>query len=170
MADHAKARLKLVGDTTSTDPRYLAFLFDALANGAIEGEDTRLVLSRGFECSLGPAGMRLRDRDDDLYTDGIDNRQNVHNLCAAERIKASDLFVTLTCNQSHHFGVKVIKEYITGPEALENYKQYLNSEFPGCGRLSSQSEEKSNNLSQRLDAIWLFGFGRKLKSFCWSIW
>lgn len=137
MADHAKMRLKSVDSSASTDPRYLSFLFDTLANGAIEGHDTRLVLNRGFESCMGPAGMRLRDKDDDLYTDGIDNRQNVHNLCAAERIRPSTLFVTLTCNQSHHFGVKKIKQYVDSGAAISNYVDYLKKDFPGVGELSA---------------------------------
>jgi hypothetical protein len=73
LSDHAKMRLKSIGNTASTDPRYLTFMFDSIANGAIEGSDTRLVLSRGFEESMGPAGMRMRNKDDNLYSDTIDN-------------------------------------------------------------------------------------------------
>ena len=87
LADHAKVRLKGCASTASTNPAYLSFLFDSLANGALEGTDTRVVLSRGFEESMGPAGMRVRNKDQDLYTDTIDNRQNCHNLCASERDK-----------------------------------------------------------------------------------
>jgi predicted GIY-YIG superfamily endonuclease len=142
MADHAKMRLKSVGNTASTSPDFLAFTFDTLANGAVEGHDTRIVLSRGFESCMGPAGMRLRDQDDDLYSDGIDNRQNVHNLCAAERIRSSDLFVTLTCNQARHFGIKKIKNYVDSGEALENYKKYLRSEFPTHKELSARASKE----------------------------
>ncbi len=142
MADHAKTRLKSIGNSAGNNPQYLSFLFDSLANGAIEGHDTRIVLSRGFESCMGPAGMRLRDKDDDLYTDGIDNRQNVHNLCASEREQPSTLFLTLTCNQSRHFGVRKIKNYIDSGEALENYKAYLKREFPSMRPLSAVAVEE----------------------------
>ena len=124
IASHAKAWLKYPGSAVSTDPRYLSFLFDSLANGAIEGHDTRIVLSRGFECCMGPAGMRLRDKDDDLYTDGIDNRQNVHNLCAAQRYKQDTVFVTLSANQSGLFGLWFLKHYVDSGEALQNYQAF----------------------------------------------
>jgi hypothetical protein len=45
LAAHAKVRLKSVVSSAATDPRYLSFMFDTLANGALEGTDTRIVLS-----------------------------------------------------------------------------------------------------------------------------
>ena len=142
MADHAKTRLKSIGSTNSTDPRYLTFLFDSIANGAIEGQDTRVVLSRGFEESMGPAGMRIRNKDDDLYSDTIDNRQCVHDLCASERDDPADLFVTLTCNQREHFGIRKIKRYIDDGDALINYKKYLKKTFPNEPTLSVKSQKE----------------------------
>ena len=73
VGDHAKICLKGVGNTASADPRCVTFVFDAVANGALEGNDTRVVLSRGFEESMGPAGMRMRNKDDTLHSDAIDN-------------------------------------------------------------------------------------------------
>ena len=142
LADHAKTRLKSIESTASTSPQYLSFLFDSLANAAVEGHDTRIVLNRGFESCMGPAGMRLRGKDDDLYTDGIDNRQNVHNLCSAERVKPTTLFVTMTCNQSRHFGVWPIKHWVDSGRALESYKDYLRTEFPDLNELSTKSSSE----------------------------
>ena len=136
IAEHAKVRLKSVGSTACGDPRYLSFLFDALANGAIEGHDTRVVLSRGFEACMGQAGMRMRNGDDDLYTDTIDNRQNVHNLCASEREEPSTLFLTLTCNQKQHFGIKMVKEYIDSDQCVNNYLELYSKKFPREKELS----------------------------------
>jgi predicted GIY-YIG superfamily endonuclease len=142
LSDHAKTRLKSIGNTASTDPRYLTFLFDSIANGAIEGSDTRVVLSRGFEESMGPAGMRIRNKDDNLYSDTIDNRQNVHDLCGSQREDEFDLFVTLTCNQREHFGIRNIKRYIDDGDALENYKSYFADHFPSEKPLSLASERE----------------------------
>ena len=139
MADHAKTRLKSVSNSASTNPRYLTFMFDSLANGALEGQDTRVVLSRGFEESMGPAGMRIRNKGDDLYSDTIDNRQCVHDLTASERDKPADLFVTMTCNQREHFGIKGIKRYIDDGAAVDNYKKYYKDQFPREKPLSDES-------------------------------
>lgn len=136
IADHAKARLKSIGSTASTDPRYLTFMFDSIANGALEGNDTRVVLSRGFEESMGPAGMRMRNNGDTLYTDTIDNRQCVHDLCASEREDSHDVFVTLTANQREHFGLKQIKCYIDDGKALDNYIRHFKSTYPSERDLS----------------------------------
>ncbi|CAB9521100.1 hypothetical protein SEMRO_1164_G248040.1 [Seminavis robusta] len=140
--DHARTRVKTIGTTSSTDGRYLSFQFDSLANGALEGQDTRVVLSRGFEECLGPAGIKARNAEDDFITDQIDSRQNVHNLCASERDNPSTLFVTLTCNQREHFGVRNIKRYIDDGEALENYKLYRRKWFPQEKELSSNEERE----------------------------
>ena len=142
MADHAKARLKSVSNCASTNPRYLTFLFDSLANGALEGQDTRVVLSRGFEESMGPAGMRIRNKGDDLYSDTIDNRQCVHDLTASERDKPSDLFVTMTCNQREHFGIKSIKRYVDDGEAVNNYIRYHKEQFPLEKPLSGDAKKE----------------------------
>ena len=142
IADHAKTRLKSVGNTASTDPRYLTFMFDSIANGALEGSDTRVVLSRGFEESMGPAGMRIRNKDDNLYSDTIDNRQCVHDLCASERDDEHDLFITLTCNQREHFGIRQIKWYIDDGEALANYKRSFRKHFHHEKELTKESEKE----------------------------
>lgn len=157
LADHAKTRLKSVGNASSTDPRYLTFLFDSIANGAIEGSDTRVVLSRGFEESMGPAGMRVRNKDDNLYSDTIDNRQCVHDLCGAQREDEFDVFVTLTCNQREHFGIRNIKRYIDDGEALQRYKDDLKRRFPNekklsasaCAEVQRSLQEASMNLTVR---------------------
>ena len=138
VAEHAKVRLTSIGNSASTCPKYCSFTFDAMANGALPGNDTRVVLSRGFEESMGPAGMRMRNKDDDFYTDSIDNRQNVHNLCASEREAPSTLFITLTCNQRDHFGVSPVKRYIDDGQALVNYQRYYKTHFPNEKPLSSK--------------------------------
>ena len=74
-----------------------------------------------------------------MYTDGIDNRQNVHNLCAAECVKGTTLFLTATCNQSKHFGIWFIKDWIDSGRALESYKKYLQEEFPALRALSDRA-------------------------------
>ena len=142
IADHAKTRLKSIGNTASTDPRYLSFIYDSLANGAIEGQDTRVVLSRGFEESMGPAGLRLRNKDDDFLTDTIDNRQNVHNLCASEKENPSTFFLTLTCNQREHFGIKNIKRYVDSCDSLQNYLNFHMSHHPKSSVLSEYAKNE----------------------------
>ena len=124
-------------------------MFDGIANGALEGNDTRVVLSRGFEESMGPAGMRMRNKDDCLYSDTIDNRQCVHDLCASEKDDAHDLFITLTCNQREHFGIRNVKRYIDDGDALRNYKLHHKQLFPTERCLSFDSEREVQKALQQ---------------------
>ena len=82
---HMKVRLKTAASTASCDNRFVAFAFDAIANSSMGSRDTRIVLNRGFAESMGNSGLRARNEGDDFYTDTIDNRQVVHNLCSTEK-------------------------------------------------------------------------------------
>ena len=97
---------------------------------------------------MGPAGMRMRNKDDTLYSDAIDNRQCVHDLCASERESSHDVFVTLTCDQREHFGIKNVKRCIDDGEALQNYKRHLADEFPTCEQLTARTELEVQRSSQ----------------------
>lgn len=129
VAKHARVRLKAIGNTASTNSNYLSFLFDSIANGALGGKDSRIALCRGFEDSMGAAGLRVKNQDDDFYTDTIDNRQTCHNLCAGEKDLPTTLFITLTCNQHEHFGISKIKRYIDSDDSLNNYKRFVLERF-----------------------------------------
>ena len=48
LTDHLRARLTNPSLRTSTDPRYIFHAFDCFANLNLRGEDSRVVLSRGF--------------------------------------------------------------------------------------------------------------------------
>ena len=71
-----------------------------------------------------PLGLRMRNDDQDFYTDSIDNRQVVNNLSSAERYYASTYFVTGTCNQREQFGVRKVKEWIDSDGPLENFPHF----------------------------------------------
>jgi hypothetical protein len=152
---HARLRLKMTASTVGSNPNYLAFLFDALANGALEGCDTRVVLRRGFEEQHHGAGVKVRNVQDDLFTDIIDNRQHCHNLAASEADKPSSVFVTMTCNMAEHFGVKNIKRYIDSVEALENYKAFIREKFVGFEDLTGNEEREVKESSQEAARILL---------------
>ena len=117
--DHARTRLTSSDCTSSTDTRYLSHLFDCVANTSLTGNDSRVVLARGFLDTGTPCGMRLKSEDDDFYTDSIDNRQCVHNLAASEKDSPSTLFLTFTCNQTETMGVAPIKRWIDSDAAID---------------------------------------------------
>jgi hypothetical protein len=92
----------------SMDPRYLFYAFDCIANVHLRGQDSRLVLSRGFmkeeaSQSLSP------NRSSKYNTDAIDSQRVVNRLAAALEEELATYFFTQTCNQRDFFGVREIK-------------------------------------------------------------
>ena len=110
--NHVKCRIKLPGSSTSTNPTYISFLYDILANLTLSRGDSRIILNRGLIESTKNSGLDVRSRDDSLYTDSIDSRQAVKRLCASQKYFKMDFFLTFTCNQSEHFGMKRIKKWV----------------------------------------------------------
>ena len=66
--------------------------------------------------------MRLKSKDEDFYTDSIDNRQCVHNLVASEKDNKSTFFFSMTCNQSETPGVSKIKNWIESDDVRKAMK------------------------------------------------
>ena len=124
LKDHYQCRLTTPGTGTSNNPFYITHAFDVMANVALRGCDTRLILHRGFIESQGSIGLKMRNDDQDFYTDSIDNRQVVNNLSSAERYYGSTYFVTGTCNQREQFGVRKVKQWIDSDGPLENYPHF----------------------------------------------
>jgi hypothetical protein len=75
--DHMQCQIMDLSSRTSTDPRYVFYAFDCIANVHLRGQDTRIVLSRGFmkeeaSQSLSP------NRSSKYNTDAIDSRPVVN--------------------------------------------------------------------------------------------
>ena len=61
--------------------------------------------------SLSPHGMSVRDKDRTNLSKGLDSRQAALNLAGAQPYVKFDLFLTFTCNQKCHPGVKHLHEW-----------------------------------------------------------
>ncbi|KAF4741263.1 hypothetical protein FOZ63_029320, partial [Perkinsus olseni] len=113
LAAHIKTRLMDPTLLTSTDPRVIQFYFDALFNLQLSRSDTRIILSRGWE-HLSPDQSLYQT----LQTEGrlpfgeADSRKRVNELAAEIAIEQPTYFYTHSCNQSEHFGVKPIFDWI----------------------------------------------------------
>lgn len=95
---------------TSTDPRYHAYCFDKLTNLSANHFDCRIVLNRGLSTSNdNVGGLGLRGRNETNLLESFDSNQMVKNLCASQQYHHMDMFLTFTCNQRDHFGVRMIK-------------------------------------------------------------
>ena len=114
MKNHITCRISLPGTATSTNSSYISFSYDILVNLTMNRQDSRIIMSRGLMESTTKTGMQIRSPQDSLLTDCVDDKQTVKNLCASQKWHKMDLFLTFTCNQSEHFGVKNVKNWIDG--------------------------------------------------------
>ena len=113
MRDHTRSRITCADSLAGTDPRYYAFMFDVMANVALNNRYSRLVLNRGFVENQGPSGLAVADPESSCcVSDFIDSRQTVRNLSATERDLPFSLFVTITCNQMQQFGVRMYIQWL----------------------------------------------------------
>ena len=143
--DHVKTRITSPLNIAGSHADYCSFMFDTVANSVLCTQDSRVVLRRGFAECLTAAGVRAKKRDENFYTDSVDNREVVNELCAAQRESKFTLFLTLTCNQAKHFGVRHVKHWIDNVECgFEAYKQWYKKQFPG---------QRDLNLDDRSDIL-----------------
>jgi hypothetical protein len=119
--DHCRTRLIDPELLSLTDPRYLSFMWDKMANLDLRGSNTETVLHRGFAEMTGYEGLRMVDADQPVYDSfAIDSRATVNQLAAANARHPCELFFTFTCNQKQTFGVHKIWEWVESDQALHN--------------------------------------------------
>ena len=148
MKSHARCRLTLPGTCTSTNPSYVAFVYDILTNLTLNREDSRIILNRGLMESTGETGLKVRSREDTLLSDSVDSKQTVRNLCSSQKYHKMDFFLTFTCNQSEHFGMAPIKKWLDSGLWKNN--------FPGFDTLSLwEQEEITKGMNQSAAGILL---------------
>jgi hypothetical protein len=59
VTEHLRSRIKNPSLRTSTDPHYIFHAFDCFANTNLRGDNSHVVLSRGFVESQGASGKRI---------------------------------------------------------------------------------------------------------------
>ena len=89
---HTRCRLCLPFSTTSTDPTYISFQYDILANLTMTHGDSRIILNRGLVESSDKTGLQVRSRGENLLTDSVDSKQTVRNLCSSQKYHKMDFF------------------------------------------------------------------------------
>ena len=93
-----------------------------LANLSANKMDTRIILNRGLTTADDESGgLGLRGKQDESLLESFDSSTTVKNLCASQYYHKMDFFLTFTCNQKKHFGVKNVKEWIDSGA----WKQYF---------------------------------------------
>lgn len=143
--DHVRTRLKDTSLLTSTDHRYHYFALDACLNLGMRGQDSRIILSRGFGTLQGTGGVRALGEPQDLMfdTDSIDSRPVVNRLAAAIGEEMPTLFFTHTCSTATHFGMRVLKAWLESAEATEIIKNDIDK---GINYTEEQIQELKRDL------------------------
>jgi PIF1 helicase. len=110
-------------------------VYDVLTNGAMSNTDSRLVERHGFKVDVvSPQGMSLRDKEENDLSESVDSHQAALDLAAAMPHVEFDLFLTFTCNQQLHPGVKHLHKF---KESME-----WNGFIPGYLRMSLREKEE----------------------------
>lgn len=110
--EHGRALATSSCSSTSTCPFLLAYVYDVLTNGAMSNTDSRLVERHGFKVDVvSPQGMSLRDKEENDLSESVDSHQAALDLAAAMPHVEFDLFLTFTCNQQLHPGVKHLHKF-----------------------------------------------------------
>ena len=110
LEDMLRTRIKDGSLLTSCNAAYLQYVFDCLLNTQLHKTDVRIVLNRGWqEVSSAPSNSRFVSTETFKF-DCAESRKNVCELAALIREKNPTYFVTYTCGQSTHPGIRKIFE------------------------------------------------------------
>jgi len=120
ISDHVRMRLMNSNLSTSTDPRYVSWMFDSVLNLSLRDHDTRVIMNRAFAAEQGDGGVRIVGADSPIFdTDMLDSRAVVNQLSAAIKEEQATYFFTTTANQLEHFGLRRIKQWIDGTKVID---------------------------------------------------
>ena len=145
MQEHIQTRLTNPSLRCFTDPRYIFYAYDCVANINLRGEDTRIILSHGFVESQGSGGLKA-NRSREFNTDAVDSRPVVNRLAAALAERNFTYFYTQTVNQSGFFGIKPMKDWIDSQE----YEKLL---FEGRANLMYEEKEELQKAGKESSCI-----------------
>lgn len=122
--ENARCYMTHSSSSAATDDVFAAHLFDIQCNVACSNCDTRTVARAGFKVDDSKAsGMKLGDRDDSELNESIDTSKGMMSLAAASVRHNFDLFVTYTCNQSEHPGIRHLYEYKESKEWMHHFPE-----------------------------------------------
>jgi hypothetical protein len=129
LKDHARTWLTMYSSLSGTDWSHKTFMFDALANAALNNQDSRLVMQRGYEASKIATGLAVKKWKDGFVSDMIDSRRTIQELSAAEKVNSFTLFFSLTCNQKEQPGLRQIRAWVNDGEWKQYYKGFYDLDW-----------------------------------------
>ena len=123
MRSHAFIRINDPALLTMTDSRYHFLTMDILINLGLRGNDSRLLLHRGFAEKQGKqqgVAIRTEDGTEELYDDNVDNHANVHKLSRLCEKDPPHFFYTQTCNQTSAIGLRMLRTWVTSSKCIQS--------------------------------------------------
>ena len=112
MEEMLKTRLKDGNLLTSTTPTYIQFVFDCFMNQQLCGQDVRVVLNRGWQELNKVPQHHPYVGSKSFKFDCAEGRKNGMEVAALLRDVRATYFLTYTCSQSTHPGIRKIFEAI----------------------------------------------------------
>jgi hypothetical protein len=157
---HVRSRLSSATHACGSNPRYTSYCFDLLTNLSANHQDIRVSLNRGLH-SAGDkyGGLKVRRKEDSSLHQSVDGTQNTKNLCASQPYHPMDYFITMSCNQKKHFGVKSIKKWVDGKEWTKHFHGWDED-------LTKKEKQKYSKQFDRHQLHFYAAIGRKLRN--WS--
>ena len=126
MKSHAQVRIGDPTLLTSTDSRYHFMELDILSNLGLRGNDSRVVLHRGFAEKQGKnegVAWRKQEGGEELYHENAETHSNVYKLSRLVAESPPDYFYTQSCNQKTTKGLGVLRKWVTSVEAVQNVQK-----------------------------------------------
>jgi hypothetical protein len=114
MRNHTKVRINDPSTLCSSESRFHFVSLDCLINLGLRGNDSRLVLHRGFAEKQNKEGASFRrtEGNEELHGDSVENHSNVHKLLALVAESPPHYFCTQSCNQTTCCGLRRLRKWI----------------------------------------------------------
>ena len=132
MRSHAQVRIQDPSLLTCTDSRYHFMELDILVNLGLRGNDSRVVLHRGFAEKQGKnegVAWRQQEGNEELYEDNVETHSNVYKLSRLVAESPPDYFYTQSCNQKTTKGLGILRKWVTSDEAVELTQKKYNLSY-----------------------------------------
>ena len=120
--------------STATDDNFVSFCWDIQANIAGSKCDSRILSKSGFTVDTkAKSGLKPGNRDNSELRESVDSSQEMMNLAAASVKHEFHFFLTYTCNQGDHPGIRHLHQW-------KECKEWT-SMIPGYSDLSTIQRE-----------------------------
>eukprot|EP00957_Ditylum_brightwellii_P011649 880090-Ditylum_brightwellii.AAC.1 len=83
-----------------------------------------MIMKNGFRVGGSTAKFEVRNKTGSSLSECVDGQQMVLNLSSSQKHITWDWFLTFTCNQAKHFGMKFLKLYLATGKWKECYPDF----------------------------------------------